>query len=124
MNTKKIIYVAVAVILVLVVVFVMWKKSARDAAILANPPIEKHLFVVKTDGEFAPGQRQILEEFTARIVNRGGLGIQLTEREKEIFNAVISEEEMVLPHGEIVLNQAVLKFSAEELRFISDALKK
>lgn len=96
----------------------------RNELILANPPIERLIFVKKVGGEFAPEQRQKIEEFKANLLARAGLGVKLTKQEKEIFNVVISDREVMFPNGDIVVNQPVLKFSAEEINLISNALKR
>lgn len=123
MNTKKII-ICVALAAILVAAFVIWKKSAREALILANPSIEQLLFLKKTGGEFTLEQKQTIEEFKAKLLARARIGVTFTGNEKGIFTAVMFDEVVVFPNGGMVVNQSVLKFSAEEINLISNALKK
>lgn len=125
MGKRKIIIGLVIVVIVAgVAIFVTSEKSARDKLILANPPIEKLLFVKKTGEEFAPEQRQSIEEFKVKLLARAKLGVKLTERERQNFTIVLSDKASAFPNGEMVVNQSILQFSPEEIQVISQALLK
>lgn len=124
MKNRKIIFIIIGVVVSAITTFVIWKKSVRSQLILANPPIEQLLFVKKTGEEFAPEQQRSIKEFKAKILARAALGVKLTEKEREIFNVVISDQEALMPNGDIIVNQSILKLTDEEFNLISGVLKK
>ncbi len=126
MQNKKVFYVGVVIVVAIVAaaIFVFLNKSQREKLILANPPVERLLFLKKVGGEFTPEQQKSINEFKEKILTRAKLGVKLTAQEREIFNVVISDREAMFPNGETVVNQSLLKFSAEEISLISKALQK
>lgn len=125
MNTKKIIYFALTVIL-LIVVFVMWKQVVRKELILANPPIEKPLTLMLEGGadSITLEQQQNIDDYKAKVLERVRLGATLTEKEKKNFVLLMDDRGLTLPYGETLVNQSVLGFSADELDLISQAIKR
>lgn|SRR3989338_7318469 len=124
MNTKKIFYVGVAVIIIAAVVLFLlwWKKVERENLILANPPIEKPLLLKRATGGLAQEQQQNINEYKNKILTRASLKVPLTAAEKINFEIILLKGSN--SSGEYMFaDQSVLKFTAEELRLISDAIK-
>ena len=122
MKFTKIILLIITVAIVAAVIFVFWNKSQREKLILANPPVEQLLFLRKAGEEFTPEQQKSISEFKEKILARAKIGVKLTEKEKQNFAVVISDNASIFPNGEMVVNQSVLRFSSAEIQSISNAL--
>jgi len=121
MDSKKKLFVGMAILVVIVVaVFVFWNKSQREKLILANPPIEQPLLLKTATDELT--QKQNIREYKDKILNRARLKVPLTVGERINFEIILVKG--TNSSGEYMFaDQSVLKFTEEELRLISDAIK-
>src|SRR3989344_2016178 len=121
MDSKKKLFVGMAILVVIVVaVFVFWNKSQREKLFLPTPPIEQPLLLKTATDELT--QKQNIREYKDKILNRARLKVPLTVGERINFEIILVKG--TNSSGEYMFaDQSVLKFTEEELRLISDAIK-
>lgn len=122
MNNKKTLYGVVVVFILLVVgAFFLWQKTAREALIKANPPVERPLLLQK-NVEHDLERKSAIDAYKQKILNRAKLQVPLTPEEKINFEIILLKGEHLSSGDTQLASQEVLQFTEEELRLISGAV--
>ena len=96
----------------------------NESPTVLNRPLTFEVTGKKGLTNLTPAQKTNVEDFKKKILDRVASGVPLTKEEKSVLSVSISTSSKEPLGGILIVDQSVYRFTASEIKLITDAIRK